>query len=328
MLERFLIVWLSLLSLLAFGWSHYSWDYDPFQTTAPHLGWLITFTMLVIGGLLPPDEIKQIFQKWKMVLSGTALQFLIMPGAAYFIGTFFGLPQELFIGMILVGTVPGAMASNILTLLSKGNVSYSVCLTTSATLISPFIVPIILYLAVQVKGIDQKELLINSFVSLITMLFIPVITGYILARISTFFEKLFQYAGPTCANLSVLWIIAVVVNKSESKISNGSLSVNILLLLVFALLVVNLIGFIGGYLGGKLLPIDEGMRRALTLEIGMQNAGLGAVMAGQLFKEEVTVALPPALYSFVCMFTGTFLALYWSRQSNLSKEATSSPTTL
>ncbi len=320
MLQRYLIVWLSLLSLLAYGWAQFSWAYDPFRASAPHLKHVITFTMLIIGGLLPPEEVRQIFKKWKMVLGGTALQFLIMPALAYSIGILFGLPKELFIGIILVGTVPGAMASNVLTLLSKGNISYSVCLTTSATLLSPILVPAILYLAVQVEGIDNAKMLSDSFSFLVIRLFIPVLTGYILARKFSVCEKIFQKVGSTFANLSILWIIAVVVNKSQPKITDGVLPVSLLVQLLIVLLLINLLGYLGGFWGGKLLPISHPMRRALTLEIGMQNAGLGAVMAGELFKDQSTIALPPALYAFVCMFTGTILAQYWSRTPPASEE--------
>ena len=315
MLQRYLILWLSMLSLLAYAWKQFHWEGDPFEASAPHLKHLITFTMFVIGGLLPPDEVKQIFRKWKMVICGTGLQFLVMPLSAYLVGKLFGFPKELFIGIILVGTVPGAMASNVLTLISRGNISYSVCLTTSATLLSPFVVPVLLYLTVQVKGIDKQAMMEESFTFLLLRIFIPVLAGYLLARKISAFEKVVQAFGTTCANLSILWIIAVVVNKCQPRIAEGAVSTDQLWLLIAALFLINFLGYTGGFWGGKLIPISSGMRRALTLEIGMQNAGLGAVLAGELFKEQPVVSLPPGLYAFVCMFTGTILAQFWSLRS-------------
>jgi len=79
--------------------------------------------------------------------------------------------------------------------------------------------------------------------------------------------------------------------------------------------VINLLGYLFGYLAGAAFQMSESMRRALTLEVGMQNAGLGAILAGQLFPGQEMIALPPALYMFGCMLTGTVLAQYWSLKS-------------
>jgi len=117
-----------------------------------------------------------------------------------------------------------------------------------------------------------------------------------------------QVFGPTFANLSILWIIATIVSLNEERLQKVFLS------LAAALLVINLLGYLCGYLAGGVIPIDEPMRRALTLEVGMQNAGLGAVLAGQLFPGQEIIALPPALYMFGCMLTGTILAQIWGRK--------------
>ena len=108
--------------------------------------------MFVIGSLLPGNEVRDVFRRWHTVLSGTFVQYTVMPGLAFLMSLFFLDQPELRIGVILVGCVPGAMASNVLTLAARGNVSYSVCLTTSATLLSPLFVPLVLYVAVSGNG--------------------------------------------------------------------------------------------------------------------------------------------------------------------------------
>jgi BASS family bile acid:Na+ symporter len=84
--------------------------------------------------------------------------------------------------------------------------------------------------------------------------------------------------------------------------------------LIVALLTVNLAGYAAGYGGGRMMGLPQTMRRALTLEIGMQNAGLGTTLAMGLFADE-RIALPAALYTFGCMFTGTILARVWAEWS-------------
>ena len=303
MLQRFLLFWLILLSGLAVFWDRlFPGDFHPFHESQPYLPYLFTATMFVIGSLLPSHEVRDVFRRWHMVLSGTFVQYTVMPGLAYLVSLFFLDQPDLRIGIILVGCVPGAMASNVLTLAARGNVSYSVCLTTSATLLSPLFVPLVLYVAVSGTDINALALAQDSFVKLLTQVVLPVILGHLISQIHHGFSRLMQLFGPTFANLSILWIIATIISLNQERLQNVFLSLGV------ALLVINL-------LAGFAIHLDEPMRRALTLEVGMQNAGLGAVLAGQLFPGQEMIALPPALYMFGCMLTGTILAQIWSRQS-------------
>ena len=220
----------------------------------------------------------------------------------------------------MVGCVPGAMASNVLTLLAKGNASYSVSLTTSATLLSPLAVPIALRLALGFEGIDKQELL-HSAGLLTIMVVAPVVAGYLGGRWLPQFEKRAKAIGSSVANVVILWVIAVVVAANYERLSGVSL----LLSLPWALLAINLAGYLAGYFGGWGLRLPEGMRRALTLEIGMQNAGLGATLAAELFVGRDIIALPPALYMFGCMVTGTLLAQWWSRRPPTAESSGDEP---
>ncbi|MFH1303223.1 MAG: bile acid:sodium symporter family protein [Planctomycetota bacterium] len=310
MLQRFLLFWLILLSALAVFWDRlFPGNFHPFHASQPYLPYLFTATMFVIGALLPSNEVREVFRRWHTVLSGTFVQYTVMPGLAYLVSLFFLDQPDLRVGIILVGCVPGAMASNVLTLAARGNVSYSVCLTTSATLLSPLIVPLVLYLAVSGTDIDAAELAKSSFEKLLTQVVLPVILGHLLSQIHHGFSRLMQAFGSTFANLSILWIIATIISLNQTRLQNVFLSLGV------ALLVINLLGYLLGYFAGVAIHLNEPMRRALTLEVGMQNAGLGAVLAGQLFPGKEMIALPPALYMFGCMLTGTILAQLWSYQS-------------
>ncbi|GIW80306.1 MAG: hypothetical protein KatS3mg105_2113 [Gemmatales bacterium] len=205
-------------------------------------------------------------------------------------------------GVILVGCVPGAMASNVLTLMARGNVSYSISLTTTATLLSPFVVPASLYYLLQtVARIDPWEV----FVMLMLTVVLPVTAGFFLCQINGRAAGVMKRFGPTAAHLSILWVIAVVVARNRERFD---LSGTVLL----TLLAVNVAGYLVGYFGGACLKLPEAMRRALTIEIGMQNAGLGSVLANELFASEPRTAIPPVVYTVGCMFTGTLLARWWA----------------
>jgi BASS family bile acid:Na+ symporter len=114
-----------------------------------------------------------------------------------------------------------------------------------------------------------------------------------------------RHVAAIIANLTILWIIAVVVALNRAGLAHMDYR------LVLALLLVNVLGYLAGFFGGRLLGVDGPMRRALTLEVGMQNAGLGSTLATGLFSDPAT-ALPSALYTFGCMFTGTLLARLWA----------------
>jgi bile acid:Na+ symporter, BASS family len=225
------------------------------------------------------------------------------------LGKAFGLTGEAFIGIVVVGCVPGAMASNVLTLNARGNTSYSVSLTTMATLLSPIAVPLVLALALRSSGVDVA-LLIGASKTLVITVVIPVIVGHLLSRRFPKLEKHSQKYGALVANLVILWIIAVVVAMSKAQLQQSQLD------LFGALLAVNVLGYAAGYAGGWGMRLPEPMRRALTLEIGMQNAGLGAALAVKLFPDQAGVAIAPAMYAFGCMLTGTILAHVWARVGN------------
>ncbi|MBN2293675.1 MAG: bile acid:sodium symporter family protein [Pirellulales bacterium] len=309
-IERFLLLWLTLLGFVAYFWTDYfpSWS-NPFSLSAGWLNYLFAVTMLAIGSLLPRDEILQVARRWHTVLGGTFIQYTAMPLAAYGVGRLMGLDGPLMIGVVMVGCVPGAMASNVLTLIAGGNVSYSVSLTTSATLLSPIVAPLLLKLALG-QWVNFPALKVS--IQLCWMVVIPVVVGYLLSRYSETWATAARHIGSTVANLTILWIIAVVVAKNRDKLGDFESGATTALVLVFTLLLINLLGYASGYIGGRLMRLPEGMRRALTLEVGLQNAGLGTVLAMELFGNDPRIALAPALYTFGCMFTGTILARAWA----------------
>ena len=314
-LERFLLVWLTLLGLVAYFWTDWLANVpDPFVSTAGYLNYLFAVTMFAIGSILPRDEIEHVFRRWPTVLGGTAVQYASMPILAYLFGRMFGLNDALMVGIVLVGCVPGAMASNVLTLVARGNVSYSLSLTTSATLVSPLVVPLVLWVALR-QWVSFP--LAHVSWKLCWMVVLPVVAGHLLSRRIASWYAAARLVGPIIANLTILWIIAVVVAVNRDKLPQLDAW------LPLALLLLNLSGYLAGLLGSFALRLPDPMRRALTLEIGMQNAGLGTVLAMDLFGKNSTSSIPPAIYTFGCMFTGIIVARLWAEFGRRPEEAAS-----
>ena len=262
--------------------------------------------MFAIGWMLPRDEVSQVFRRWPTVLFGTGIQYLTMPLLAFSIGKAVGLEGDYLTGMIMVGCVPGAMASNVLTLLARGNASYSVSLTTLATLLSPIFVPLAMRLFLSGNEVVDPALLWGASWNLLKTVVIPVTIGHLIGRTFPKWESQARRIGSTVANLAILLIIAVVVGRNRGNLQQLPIH------LVLALLGLNIGGYLAGYFGGLSIRLPEPMRRALTLEVGMQNAGLGAFLTLKLFEGREETAIAPALYTFGCMLTGTILARTWA----------------
>lgn len=306
MLERYLIVWLTGLSALAFFWPQFVTGEDPFVATRPILPWLIGITMFSVGSLMRHDELREVARDWRRVLAGTVMQYTVTPILAYAFGRLFGLEGGHLLGVILVGCVPGAMASNVLTLIARGNVSYSVSLTTVSTLISPVVTPLTMFACLlrtfPVDMWDTALVLLETVVG-------PVVAGRVLSLVFPRIEPIMNRIAPVLAPTTILWIIAVVVASNRTRLTAGVGGV------LGALAGINLAGYLCGYYGGALLRFPEGIRRALTIEIGMQNAGLGVALAQQLFPDYPEAMIPPAIFTFGSMVTATLLAQWWATRS-------------
>jgi BASS family bile acid:Na+ symporter len=136
---------------------------------------------------------------------------------------------------------------------------------------------------------------------------LPVLLGHGLARRFAAAQQVVARLAPAVANGTIVWIIACVAasNRKLEGVDGW---------LIVALLVVNVLGYAAGYFGGRLLRLPEPMTRALALVVGMQNAGLGTVIALRLFESRPAVALPSAIYTLASVYTALMLAAYWSRQ--------------
>ena len=302
-LERLLLVWLVLLAWIAYCWTDwFGSPPDPFVASKPYLNYVFAVTMLAIGSLLPRDEVRQLLVSKRTVLGGTAVQFLSMPLLAYGIARLFGLEGPWLVGMVMVGCVPGAMASNVLTLAARGNVSYSVSLTASATILSPLVVPWALWLFLR-REVDFPTR--DVAWKLCWMVVLPVLIGHGLAICSSAWATAARRVGAIIANLTILWIIAVVVADNRGQILQTDPQI------ILALLVVNLGGYAAGILGSIVLRLPGPKRRALTMEIGMQNAGLGTLLVTTVTDDPIA-RIAPALYTFGCMLTGTIPARAWA----------------
>ncbi len=275
---------------------------DMFLALKNHMELFFALTMFGIGMVLKPSDFENILKNLWVVGIGVIAQFTIMPFSAFLISHLLSLPREFSLGLILTGSAPGAMASNVLSYLAGADVAYSVSLTTASTLLSPLLTP---FLTLVLAHTIFKIPFWGMFFSVLKMVVIPLITGFVIKRI--FSEKVEPIIKlfPAISTTFIVFICSLVIALNKHYIFKMSY------IIFSAVLILNIGGLISGYLVGKLARFDILRKRALSIEIGMQNAGLGSVLALKHFNERV--ALPAVIFVFICIFTASFLVQIWSK---------------
>lgn len=265
--------------------------------------WFFSLTMLGIGFVLNPEDFIHLFKKFYIVLLGTLAQFLIMPLGGWLVGEIFQLPPKLKLGFILTGAVPGAMASNIISYLAKADVAYSISLTTSSTFLSPILTPLFTYIyAASFIKIEFWKM----FLSIFQMVVVPVLLG--LAGKHFFREKIENFVSifPAMSTIFIAFICGLVVALNRNVLYQTSWLVGI------GVIFLNFWGLLLGYFAGIIYGLTENQKRTLAIEVGMQNAGLGAVLSLKHFSPET--AIPSALFATFCVITASVLAKIWSKK--------------
>ena len=266
--------------------------------------YLLGAVMFCMGASLTLNDFKRALGNFWVLLLGIGLQFLVMPLIAWKLSSVAGIGVALTTGMLLVGSVPGGTASNVICYLSKGDVALSITLTAISTCLAIVATPLLVYLYLH-KSIEipvQKMM-----VSIFYIVLLPVGIGVVLNRYIPILIKPVQAFGADISILVICLIIAIIVALNRESLGTVS---PILLLLVLAH---NVLGLIAGYLATFLLTRDHRTSKTLAIEVGMQNSGLAVALAVKFFS--ATAALPGALFSITHNVTGSLLASYWANTS-------------
>ena len=279
------------------------WRPDPFTVITPAVPWLLAVIMLGMGMTLRPRDFAVVASRPAALAVGVVAQFVVMPLVGLALATAFDLSASLTVGVILVGSAPGGTASNVMVYLARGDTALSVAMTTVSTLLAPLLTPLlVLWLAGDRLPVDTRGLL----VSILQIVLVPVVLG-VLLRLSV--PRIVERVLPAMPLVSVMGItvvvLAVVAGSAETVLSVG-------LLVALVVVLHNGFGLLLGYLTARVVGLDESARRAVAIEVGMQNSGLAAGLATVHFTP--AAALPAALFSVWHNVSGSLLAGYWSRR--------------
>ncbi|HUF63814.1 MAG TPA: bile acid:sodium symporter family protein [Verrucomicrobiales bacterium] len=264
---------------------------------APGLGLI----MLGMGLTLRFADFAEILSRPTGVAAGVAGQFLIMPAAGYLLARVFGLPEALSLGLILVACCPGGTASNVIAYLGRASVPLSVIMTLCSTLLSVVLTPwLTQLLARRYMSIDPAPLMLT----MIQIVLLPVLAGIVLNQYLPNFTGRIQPAAPLVSVFTIVLIVGCIVGQQRDLLRE---SAGPLLLAVFLL---HSFGFGAGYIFALALGQSETYRRTISVEVGMQNSGLGSALAARHFTDPIT-AVPAALSAVTHCLIGSALAGLW-----------------
>ena len=274
------------------------------------INYLLGVVMFGMGLTLNLQDFKIVFIRPKDVLLGCLAQFTVMPLLAWGLVRLFALDEALALGVVLVGCCPGGTASNVITYLAKGDLALSIGMTGVSTLLAPLLTPILTWaLAGKSVPVDVVGMLLSIF----WVVILPIAVGLVVKWLwPKFTERATDYL-PAFSSLVIAFLVAIVIAASAHKLMAGGL------LIVVVVILHNLCGLSLGYLIGRLLRLSSAKRRAISIEVGMQNSGLACSLATIHFAAYPLATIPGAIFSVWHNISGAIVARIYERSDHRTK---------
>lgn len=273
------------------------------------INYLLGVVMFGMGLTLNLQDFKIVFSRPRDVIIGCLAQFTIMPLLAWGLTRLFMLDEALALGVVLVGCCPGGTASNVITYLAKGDLALSVGMTGVSTLLAPFITPLLTW-ALAGKSINVDT--VGMLLSILWVVILPILVGLIVKWLwPKFTEKTTDYL-PAFSSVAIAFIVAIIISANANKLMAGGL------VIVVVVMLHNICGLSLGYLIGTLLGFSEAKKRAISIEVGMQNSGLASSLATIHFAAYPLATIPGAIFSVWHNISGALVAYLYRKKSTTS----------
>lgn len=257
--------------------------------------------MLFMGLTIQIQDFLRIWKNPKLIFLGVSLQYTIMPISGYLISQVLNLNPEFSAGLILVASCPGGTASNVICYLGKLDVPLSVSLTLVSTILGVLFTPMLSTLLIGNK-IEVDTL--GLFISSLKIVVVPLVLGILISRYSGEFVKKIEFLLPVFSTVLIVLIVASIVGGAREVILASGWILGISVFTLHAL------GFLLGYILSKFFSKNTKLARTISIEVGMQNSGLGVSLAKENFTSSL-VAVPPAISSFFHSIIASILIGIW-----------------
>ena len=270
---------------------------------------LLGVIMFGMGMALRLEDFKIVFSRPKDVIIGCVAQFTIMPLLAVALSRVFALDEALAIGVVLVGCCPGGTASNVITYLAKGDLALSVGMTATSTVLAPVMTPLLVWLLAG-KSVDVD--VAGMLLSILWVVILPIVAGLIAKGLwPKFTERTTAYL-PAVSSLAIAFIVLIVISANAQKLLMGGM------VIILVVVLHNLCGLSLGWLIGRLLRLPDAKRRAISIEVGMQNSGLASSLATLHFAAYPMATIPGAVFSVWHNISGAIVARLYARTDKAS----------
>ncbi|MGL5722171.1 MAG: bile acid:sodium symporter family protein [Brevinema sp.] len=269
---------------------------------------LLIATMLCMSLTLKPQDFKVVLSRPRDIFIAGIIQFSVMPFLAYALIKSFNLPLELAVGVVLVGTCPGGVSSNIITYLAKGDVALSVAATAVSTLLAPFLTPLLTLLLI---GQRVEVNVVGMILTVVRIVLFPLIIGF---SIRALFPKIAKAIEDFLPGISVAammaMLAAIVASNAQNLLGTAGL------VIVSVVFIHNVLGYIVGYFCAKKLGLTESKSVAVSIESGMQNTSLAITLAATHYAALPLATLPGAIFSIMHSITGAIAASIFASRKN------------
>lgn len=277
------------------------------------ISWLISLAMFGMGATLTLHDFRRVLRMPKGVATGFVLQFSVMPLLGWSVAKWLGFPPEIAAGVILTGSCPGGVSSNVVTYLARGNVALSVTMTACTTLAAPLMTPLMMFLlAGQTVPVNYWDMMRSIALTVVG----PVVAGLIVNQFLTRMRwqtKALESGLAVVSIVAICWICTIIAaNSHEALQSMGWL-------LLVGVLLHNCLGYSLGYWGARAAGLNVVDARTIAIEVGLQNGGMAANLATNVLKN-ANAAIAPAVFAPVMNITGSLLATWWSQHPSKSEE--------
>ena len=282
---------------------------QPIPTKA--INYLLGVVMFGMGLALNLKDFKIVFSLPKDMIIGCLAQFTVMPLLAWGLAKVFHLDEALALGVVLVGCCPGGTASNVITYLAKGDLALSVGMTGVSTLLAPILTPLLTW-ALAGKSVDVD--VTGMLLSILWVVILPIVGGLVIKSIwPKFTEKAMDYL-PAFSSVAIAFTVSIIISANAAKLLAGGP------VIVVVVILHNLFGLGIGYLIGRILGLAEPKKRAISIEVGMQNSGLASALATLHFAAYPMATIPGALFGVWHNISGAMVAWLYTRDYHKLKK--------
>ena len=271
---------------------------------------LLGVIMFGMGMALRLEDFKIVFSRPKDVVIGCVAQFTVMPLLAVGLSRVFALDEALAVGVVLVGCCPGGTASNVITYLAKGDLALSVGMTATSTVLAPVMTPLLVWLLAG-KSVDVD--VAGMLLSILWVVILPIVAGLIVKGLwPKFTERMTAYL-PAVSSVAIAFIVLIIIAANAQKLLMGGM------VIILVVVLHNLCGLGLGWLIGRLLRLPDAKRRAISIEVGMQNSGLASSLATLHFAAYPMATIPGAVFSVWHNISGAIVARLYAGEMEEEK---------